>query len=229
MGFFAFHKDAGHAWVHPTIGVKYNKMKFNRTSVCLRLWYFFSFPFTKTRLFQKQLRFPNLRKWDVCRSKSCRPSAIRCNFIDYCSFIYGIWVVLIFSGNHKPLWAELSNGSWPAVHFQYVQMSIWRFHYTPDVFFMQIIFSKGNLLRCRLGMRLCTQNADVKKKTENRVFLFFESRLNCGRVKDDTQENTSRFPSNNINNSDWQPPYRRLSAPTVVEIVNTERSLYGLP
>lgn len=61
----------------------------------------------------------------------------------------------------------------PAVHFQYVQMSVWQFHPTPDVFFMQTIFGKGNLLSCRLGMSLCTQDADVKKKTENRVFLFF--------------------------------------------------------
>lgn len=80
----------------------------------------------------------------------------------------------------------------PAVHFQYVQMSVWQFHHTPDVFFMQIIFGKGNLLSCRLGISLCTQDVDVKKKTENSVFLFFDA----------TRVNTSRFPNNNINNGD---------------------------
>lgn len=91
---------------------------------------------------------------------------------------------------------------------------------------MQIIWGKRNSLSCKLAMSLCTQKEEQNRK--HPFFLFFKSRLNCRRVEDSTQRNTSRFSNNNINNGDWQPPYRCLSAPTVVEIVNTEHSLYGL-
>lgn len=67
-----------------------------------------------------------------------------------------------------------------------------------------------------------------KKRTGNTLFFVFQIKAELQTSRKTTQRNTSRFSNNNINNGDWQPPYRCLSAPTVVEIVNTERSLYGL-
>lgn len=121
----------------------------------------------------------------------------------------------------KPLWAELSKGSRPAscafsicsnvglaisshamMCFSCKSFSVKETYWAADWVWVSVH-------RMRTSRR--------KQKTV--FFLFFDA----------TRENTSRFPNNNINNGDWQPPYRRLSAPTVVEIVYTERSLYGLP